>query len=268
MAPGTEIEFTGTHRELLDTLGNGGAYFFRQLAPEDSADAKRALWELIWAGWVTGDTFAPVRAILGNAGRKPGGAHRQRQRPPRLSRYSVARPQARTVDPTVAGRWSALPPAEPESTVRAHFQAELLLNRYGVVTRGAADGLPGGFATLYKVLTAFEEAGRCQPWPEVSGHRPGRKAGALVALVDGELVWFLERGGKSLLAFDATPEQHRAAAGALSDLVSAGRLQSLLIEKVNGEPVLAPTTEADRAVVHTALADAGFSRTPRGLRLR
>ncbi|MCX8554198.1 ATP-dependent helicase [Mycolicibacterium mucogenicum] len=323
LAPGTEIEFTDTHRELLDTLGSGGAYFFRQLAAEDGTDTKQALWELIWAGWVTGDTFAPVRALLGNAGRKPGGAHRQRQqRPPRLSRYSVARPQTRTVDPTVAGRWSALPPAEPESTTRAHFQAELLLNRYGVVTRGAADGLPGGFATLYKVLTAFEEAGRCQrgyfieslggaqfavastvdrlrnyldnvdqsspdytaivlaatdpgnpygvalPWPEVAGHRPGRKAGALVALVDGELVWFLERGGKSLLSFDATPEQQRAAAGALADLVSAGRLQSLLIEKVNGQPVLAPTPDAEQAQVHAALADAGFSRTPRGLRLR
>jgi ATP-dependent Lhr-like helicase len=322
LSPGTEIEFTDTHRKLLDTLGNGGAYFFRQLSAEDSTDAKQALWELIWAGWVTGDTFAPVRAMLGNAGRKPGGSHRQRQRPPRLSRYSVARPQARTLDPSVAGRWSALPTAEPESTVRAHFQAELLLNRYGVVTRGAADGLPGGFASLYKVLTAFEEAGRCQrgyfieslggaqfavastvdrlrnyldgvdqsspdysaivlaatdpgnpygaalPWPEVAGHRPGRKAGALVALVDGELVWFLERGGKSLLSFDATPEQQRAAAGALADLVSAGRLQSLLIEKVNGEPVLAPTPDAEQTQVHAALTDAGFSRTPRGLRLR
>ncbi len=67
-------------------------------------------------------------------------------------------------DPTVAGRWSALPAAEPESTVRAHFQAELLLNRYGVLTKGAvaAEGVPGGFAMLYKVLTAFEDAGRCQ----------------------------------------------------------------------------------------------------------
>ena len=48
--------------------------------------------------------------------------------------------------------------------MRAHFQAELLLNRYGVLTKGAvaAEGVPGGFAMLYKVLTAFEDAGRCQ----------------------------------------------------------------------------------------------------------
>ncbi|EUA14870.1 hypothetical protein I546_0115 [Mycobacterium kansasii 732] len=64
----------------------------------------------------------------------------------------------------MAGRWSALPPPEPDSTLRAHYHAELLLNRHGVLTKGAAaaEGVPGGFATLYKVLSVFEEAGRCQ----------------------------------------------------------------------------------------------------------
>ena len=54
----------------------------------------------------------------------------------------------RTTDPTVAGRWSALPAAEPDSTLRAHYQAELLLDRHGVLTRGAvaAENVPGGFA--------------------------------------------------------------------------------------------------------------------------
>ena len=65
-------------------------------------------------------------------------------------------------DATVAGRWSALPQPEPDSTIRAHFTAELLLNRYGVVTKGASEGAPGGFAMLYKVLTALEDVGRCQ----------------------------------------------------------------------------------------------------------
>ncbi|WP_443677530.1 Lhr family helicase, partial [Mycobacterium palustre] len=85
-------------------------------------------------------------------------------RPPRLSRYSLAHPTARAADPTVAGRWSALPAPEPDSTLRATYQAELLLNRHGVLTRGAvtAEGVPGGFAMLYKVLSTFEESGRCQ----------------------------------------------------------------------------------------------------------
>jgi ATP-dependent Lhr-like helicase len=321
----TEIEFTDTHRAIMETLGGGGAYFFRQLADNPGDDLKQALWELIWAGWITGDTFAPVRAMLSgtrrSTGRRGSPAHRQRQRPPRLSRYSVAHAQARSSDPTVAGRWSALPAAEPESTVRAHFTAETLLNRYGVLTKGAvaAEAVPGGFAMLYKVLTAFEDAGRCQrgyfveslggaqfavastvdrlrsyldsvdperreyhavvlaaadpanpygaalPWP---AQGPGRKAGALVAIVDGELVWFLERGGRTLLSFTNDAEAHVAAATALADLVSAGRVQSLVVEKVNGVPVLEPGAEGERAIVQEALVGAGFARTPRGLRLR
>lgn len=334
LAPPAEIEFTETHRAILETLDGGGAFFFRQLADNPTEEHKRALWELIWAGRVTGDTFAPVRALLmgtrGTAGRRSAPAHRQRQRAPRLSRYSIAHAQTRNADPTVAGRWSALPAAEPESTVSAHFHAELLLSRHGVLTKGAvgAEGVPGGFAMLYKVLTAFEDAGRCQrgyfveslggaqfavastvdrlrtyldgvdqqhhreyhavvlaaadpanpygaalPWPakrsdEDIAHRPGRKAGALVAIVDGELVWFLERGGRSLLSFTGDAEAHIAAAATLADLVGSGRVGSFLVEKVNGVPVLEPGAEGERAAVHDALLGAGFARTPRGLRLR
>jgi ATP-dependent helicase Lhr and Lhr-like helicase len=99
-------------------------------------------------------------------------------------------------------------------------------------------------------------------------HRPGRKAGALVAVVDGELAWFLERGGRSLLSFTDDAEAHAAAAAALTDLVSAGRIGSLLVEKVNGVPVLEPVAVGERAAVQDALTGAGFARTPRGLRLR
>ena len=326
-----EFDHNDAHRAILDILGrpgdSRGAYFFRQLAdgaPNEDL-VKSALWELIWGGWVTGDTFAPVRAILTGA-RKPGSrrsgtpAHRHR-RAPRLSRYSLTQPPTRTLDPTVAGRWSAVPAREPDSTVRAHFTAELLMNRYGVLTKSAvaAEGVPGGFAMLYKVLTAFEEAGRCQrgyfveslggaqfaiastvdrlrgyadpldtapppydavvlaatdpanpygaalPWPAgESGHRPGRKAGALVVMVDGELVWFLERGGKSLVNFSADPDAQRAAAGALAELVGIGRIGGILVERLDGLSVL----EVGQSDAVEALLAAGFARTPRGLRIR
>lgn len=325
-----EIDFTEAHRAILDTLAGGGAYFFRQLTQHGhtEGDLKAALWELIWAGWITGDTFAPVRALLGGSGtrKRSQPAHRS-HRPPRLSRYSVAHATARTADPTVAGRWSLLPVPEPDSTLRAHFQAELLLNRHGVLTKGAAaaEGVPGGFATLYKVLSAFEDAGRCQrgyfveslggaqfavastvdrlrsyldgvdperpeyravvlaaadpanpygaalPWPAADGDdarapaRPGRKAGALVVLVDGELAWFLERGGRSLLTFTEDPAANHAAAVGLADLVGARRVASILVERVDGIPVLQPGIPGP---VSAALTDAGFVRTPRGLRLR
>ena len=55
---------------------------------------------------------------------------------------------------------------------------------------------------------------------------------------------------------------------AFADLVGTGRVQSLLVEKVNGEPVLSPDAEGDHAAVVAALTGAGFARTPRGLRLR
>jgi ATP-dependent Lhr-like helicase len=128
------------------------------------------------------------------------------------------------------------------------------------------------------VLAAADPAnpyGAALPWPartadgEADGsHRPGRKAGALVALVDGELAWFLERGGRSLLSFTDDADAQLAAAAALADLVGRGRVQSLLVEKVNGVAVLEPAQGGVRATVHDALTGAGFTRTPRGLRLR
>jgi ATP-dependent Lhr-like helicase len=332
LAGPAELDFTDAHRAILDTLAGGGAYFFRQLAQDAIGETvlKDALWDLIWAGWVTGDTFAPLRAMLGGAGgRKRSAPAYRTRRPPRLSRYSVAHAQHRSTDPAVAGRWSALPAAEPDSTLRAHYQAELLLNRHGVLTRGAvaAEGVPGGFATLYKVLSTFEEAGRCQrgyfveslggaqfavastvdrlrsytddvdserpeyralalaaadpanpygaalPWPapradgEGPGARPGRKAGALVVLVDGKLAWFLERGGRSLLTFTDDPAADHAAAAAMADLVAARRVASILVERIDGTPALQPHAGGPNPVAE-ALAEAGFARTPRGMRLR
>ncbi|MGA8994010.1 MAG: DEAD/DEAH box helicase, partial [Nocardioidaceae bacterium] len=71
---------------------------------------------------------------------------------------------SRTGPPTTAGRWSLLPELEPDATRRAHAWAEGLLERHGVVTRGAvaSERVPGGFAAVYKVLAAFEETGRCR----------------------------------------------------------------------------------------------------------
>ncbi len=317
LSPGAAIEFGAAHRAILDALAGGGAFFFRQLG---GLELKPALWELIWAGWVTGDTFAPVRAMLAGGGRAAP-AHRRR-RPPRLSRYSVAHAATRGGDPTVAGRWSALPePDAGAAAARAHHTAGLLLHRHGVLTRGAvaAEGVPGGFAALYKVLTLLEEAGRCQrgyfveslggaqfaaaaavdrlrayldgvdpqqpdyqavvlaaadpanpygaalPWPAGdTAARPGRKAGALVVLVDGTLTWFVERGGRTLLTFTGDTGAHRAAASGLADVVHARGVDGIVVERVDGVPVL----EMAGSPVLQALADAGFAHTPRGLRLR
>ena len=125
------------------------------------------------------------------------------------------------------------------------------------------------------VLAAADPAnpyGAALPWPTSSGEspgpgaRPGRKAGALVVLVDGELAWFLERGGRSLLTFTNDPAADHAAAMALADLIAARRVASILVERVDGVPALRP--HGGPSPVTDALAEAGFVRTPRGLRLR
>jgi ATP-dependent Lhr-like helicase len=237
----------------------------------------------------------------------------------------------RTGPPSTAGRWSLLPALEEDATRRAHASAEGLLERHGVVTRGAvtSERVPGGFAGVYKVLAAFEDSGRCRrgyfvgslgaaqfgvpgavdrlrsfsretheladdkgaavvlaatdpanpygaalPWPErvsdaataPAGHRPGRKAGALVVLVDGDLTAYVERGGRTLLTFTDDVDVLAPAMGALATAVRQGALGRLTVERADGENILAT---GDRpTALRQALEDAGFVATPRGLRIR
>ena len=119
------------------------------------------------------------------------------------------------------------------------------------------------------VLAATDPAnayGAALPWParpdETPGsHRPGRKAGALVVLADGQLVLYVERGGRTLLSWTSDPAALEPAAAALADAVHAGALGRLTVERADGTGVY--DTPLARA-----LETAGFRPTPRGLRLR
>lgn len=112
--------------------------------------------------------------------------------------------------------------------------------------------------------------GAALPWPQAStaggvvsatGHRPGRKAGGIVVLVDGALVLYVERGGKTTLLFDHDEQVMLPATRALADAIHRGRISTLTIETVGGDFVLGtPFGEA--------LIAAGFAPSPRGLRLR
>jgi len=233
-----------------------------------------------------------------------------------------------------SGRWSLLPERDDDPTRRAHATAEALLERHGVVTRGAvgSERVDGGFAAVYKVLSAFEESGRCRrgyfvsglgaaqfgtagaidrlrtftevapgakpdavalaatdpanpygaalAWPDRptaaddtdgtgkagAGHRPGRKAGAMVVLVDGALTLYVERGGRTLLTFSDEPLRLGPACAALADAVRRGALGRLTVEKADGEQLLGRGDTG--SPLRQALADAGFVTTPRGLRIR
>ncbi|BCJ57825.1 DEAD/DEAH box helicase [Micromonospora endophytica] len=160
--PDEALTRTPLHDAVLDALGDGQALFFRSLADRVGAGDDAALvgvvWDLVWAGHLTNDTLAPLRAVLGG-----GGAHRSRPGPAR-GRYRrpgrVALP-SRGGPPTVAGRWSRLPERDLDPTRRAAALADVLLERHGVLTRGAvmAEQVTGGFAAVYPVLSALEERG-------------------------------------------------------------------------------------------------------------
>jgi ATP-dependent Lhr-like helicase len=285
-----------------------------------------------------------------------GGGHGGRSRRPAMP--------SRTGPPAVTGRWALLPDRITggngadgvAATMRAHALALTLLERHGVLTKGAvaAERVPGGFAAVYPVLRAMEETGQCRrgyfveglgaaqfalpgavdrmralaadldsggagaggaeqgaggsdpgwpgagaragvttdasrpdrsrqvvvlaagdpaqpygaalPWPSrpeetATSHRPGRKAGAVVVLLGGELVLYVERGGKTLLSWTDDPGLLQPSAQALAAAVRDGALGRITVEKADGGAV-------HDSPLAAALSTAGFRATPRGLRLR
>ena len=164
-APDATLALTETHQAVLDALAGGGAYFFRTLSDAiyqqvggiDDDTLLGALWDLAWAGsspTTPSPRSAPCsRAVAPRtAGRHRGhGEDGMRRDPARSGPVGGAgsgaeagaapgRPSlpARSGPPSAAGRWSLLPPREADATVRAYATAEILLERYGVVTRGSA----------------------------------------------------------------------------------------------------------------------------------
>jgi ATP-dependent helicase Lhr and Lhr-like helicase len=149
------------HSALLLLLQAAGACFWPQLravAPAATeAEVLTALWDLVWAGVVTNDSFGALRAVA--RGDKPSAVRSGSSgRRPRVGRLTRLGP------PQASGRWSLvapilLPACSP--TERAHARATQLLERHGVVTREAvtAEGIEGGFTSVYGVLKMLEERG-------------------------------------------------------------------------------------------------------------
>ena len=407
-APDAESARTAGRDQARGGPGGDRAARVRALSRVTDQAVAAAIWDLVWGGLLTNDTLAPLRTVLGagkswtpgprqgipaapmaglaagGAGGPPGGAD-GRQAAGQLAlgggprsgggRLSARRPgfgrgslPSHAGPPTVSGRWSLVPPPDPDPTRRLHAKALSLLDRHGIVIRGvaAAERVPGGFGALYPVLRAMEETGQCRrgyfveglgaaqfalpgavdrmramadavsaslpgaaagtaarpadapwlaaasrtgpvampadlwaapgagppswqaaaepavvvlaaadpanaygaalPWPPrpdetAGGHRPGRKAGALVILVAGRLVLYVERGGKTLLSWTSDPAQLGPATAALAGAVRAGALGRLTVERADGGAVYdSPLAQA--------LEAAGFRPTPRGLRLR
>ena len=316
------FEHSELHQAVLDALAPGGAWFFRQLAQQvgstDDKALSATLWDLVWSGRISNDTLTPLRALT-----RSGTPSHRTKRPPARPRMASTTGRGgaslRTGPPETAGRWALLPQLDTDPTRRAHAAAERLLDRHGVVIRGAvvSERQPGGFAAVYKVLSAFEDSGRCRrgyfveglgaaqfgtagaidrlrtfsevddggkptsvclaatdpanpygaalPWPESDGgHRPGRKAGALVVMVDGQLVLYVERGGRTLLTWSDDADRLGPATASLAEAARRGSLGRLTVERADGAALLG----GGSTPLREALDAAGFVATPRGLRLR
>jgi len=291
--PPVEPPRSDLHDRIRAHLGARGASFFRDIynacGGGDEEVMLDTLWDLVWSGEVTNDTFAPLR-LLGPVARRPA-------RRPRLPRIT---------QPRATGRWSLvadLVGGGANTTERLHSEAGVLLQRHGVLTREAVvgEGWPGGFSGLYPVLRAMEESGRIRrgyfveglggsqfalpgavdrlrslresgggvlamaatdpanafgtvlPWPESSEGRMARAAGAFCVTDEGRLLLYLERGGRSLLTNGEVRLEHLQAL--IAAATQAGKVE---LQKVDGAPAM-------ESPLKGLLREAGFSQTHRAL---
>ena len=141
---------------IRERLARGAAFWTDLLADvEDAepAELQEALWDLVWAGEVTNDAFAPLRAPRLSLARAAARRGPPLRAPPPPGRAPGA-------GPLVAHRRRCSPTPPPTARACARC-AELLLERYGIVTRETvlAEGIPGGFAGLYGELANLETLG-------------------------------------------------------------------------------------------------------------
>jgi ATP-dependent Lhr-like helicase len=292
-APAGEV-----HEVVRNHLANRGASFFNDLyiaaGGGDPQAVVEAVWDLVWAGEVTNDTLAPLRAFV--SAKAPG---------------KSARPNMRlSVPQRGSGRWYLVRDLlngemGPMAEQRAKATAEQLLDRHGVVTRPAvlAEGIPGGFSGLYPVFSAMEDAGTVRrgyfiealggaqfglpgaidrlrdssgngvvviaaadpanpygaalPWPQHDIGSPTRRAGAYVILADGMLAGYVERGARSILTWVDDE------AVIVSGLIEVGkrRRKSTTIATINGKSSLSCS-------LGDALLQAGFATGYKGVTYR
>ena len=300
--PASEAPEGKEHAAIRTALGRSAEFWLDLLAATDleAETALPALWELVWAGEVTNDAWAPLRA------ERRYGVPRPESRPRRFSRARSAGAVS------TAGRWSLAERLFRGAPDRRAL-AELLLERLGIVTRDGVrgEGLAGGYGAVYAELRALETVGACRrgyfvdglggaqfalpgaverlrelraaddsearvlaaadpaqpygaalPWPKRAGARAARVAGAHVVLLGGEAALYVERGGRTLVPL-REPEEGwlRVAFGALAGWVQAGHAKRLAVERFDGRPVA--ETEA-----MPLLVEAGFLAGPRRAVLR
>ncbi|HXF31189.1 MAG TPA: DEAD/DEAH box helicase [Solirubrobacterales bacterium] len=139
---------------IRERLAAGPSFWLDLVADiqHPAEDLHNALWDLAWSGEVTNDAFSPLRAPRLRAVPQTERAGRRFAR------------RRSTAGAAVQGRWSLTAPifaGAPGPGARLRAQAELMMERYGIVTRETvlAEGVPGGFSTLYSELGNLELLG-------------------------------------------------------------------------------------------------------------
>jgi ATP-dependent Lhr-like helicase len=145
----------GEAHDAIRAALTGGALFWDGLIGATGLEAETALpalWDLVWSGEVTNDSWAPLRA-------------ERRYQPPRPDRRARRFSRARAHRPTATqGRWSFAAGLFAGGEADRRALAELLLERHGIVTRDSvrAEGIPGGYGAVYSELRALETLGSCR----------------------------------------------------------------------------------------------------------
>ena len=167
--PASVADLSEREQAIAQHLATHGAAFFATLHDAAGggypAETVEALWDLVWKGVLTNDTFHALRAFT----RAPERRARKKGRP-----GGAAFRTRRVAPPSAEGRWSLLAAragAPATDTQWSAATAQQLLSRYGIVTRevAAAEGIAGGFGAVYDVLKALEDAGRVRRGYFVSG---------------------------------------------------------------------------------------------------
>ena len=152
---------------LLAALGSSGASFFADLHAASGAgypgDTVDALWELVWAGLVTNDTFHPLRNFLRPRSEKAQRRQAADGRPGSIDFLKRFRSRTGAAAPA-QGRWSLVQSRasnSPTPTEWVAAYAQQMLVRYGIVMREAAvaENVSGGYGTIYPALRTMEESG-------------------------------------------------------------------------------------------------------------
>ncbi|MDO6405665.1 ATP-dependent helicase [Pantoea phytobeneficialis] len=164
---GQNVALTPLQQQILTLLQDGSGWFVRQLVPRLTSEEGdpnliyQAMWDLAWRGYLTTDTWSALRSVTGHASTPRPRTHRHRH-----GHRGYAAPTRLVASGpglnSMAGRWSLLARPALADTERALALTENMLDRFAVVSRGAAiaEQVPGGFPALQPVLRGLEDSGR------------------------------------------------------------------------------------------------------------